>query len=220
MGIVHSNTSDYYHTHYLMSADQEIDFRFEQIDYIEQAKSWGRAEALSQGQQTGLIGGMGGAGPNMYGIGYGFWKGINNAIQGLGLLMVPMGLIGIILGFFMRFSPMLMFAFSWMFVTFMGHKLFFASRQGYMQAQYSLVPMASIVGGLIVAAIFSFAIYAPFLYNNELGKTEQLALGIGGGIMLVLILLYFWAGFARRPPMTAGMSGHGIQQMSGARATL
>lgn len=218
MGAVLSSSSDFWQSEVLMSANDEIDFRFEQLDYIEKAKAWGRAEAM---QQMG-VGGMGaGLQPNDYALNYGFWSGLNAAMNGLGYLFIPVGFIGIILGFILNFPPALLFAFLWMFFTFFSHRLLYQSYWGQRWRTYARIPSWTIFGGLIVSLILAFAVYDLALYDRDLSKTAKIAIGSAGGLITILILIFFGVGLMRQPPRAAPpvqARGPGIAQVApGAR---
>jgi hypothetical protein len=215
MGAVLGSSSDFWESEVLMGANDEIDFRFEQLDYIEQAKAWGRAEAF---QQAG-VGGMGGAGlqPNDYALNYGFWSGLNAAMNGLGYLFIPVGLIGSVLGFILNFPPALVFAFLWMFFTFFSHHLLYHSYWGQRWRAYARIPSWTILGGLVVSLIIAFAVYNLAIYEKDLSKTAKIAIGSGGGLLTLLIIMFFGIGLFRQQPIAAPLiqaRGPGIAQVA------
>ena len=219
MGAVISAKSDYWTSKFVMGADQEIDFRFDQIHWIEQAKSWGRAEALGQAQQIGLIGGGAGmGGSNTFGYGQLFWRQVNFGIHSMGIWLTVPVLIAIIVGFFVRMSPVLMFGLTWIFLFYFSHAVNFARDSGRAQLSESTLPMYSLIGGGIFAALFAFPGYQLLFYDagENVSSDAKIAIGATGGILVMIVFILF--GYSKNAlvkskPGGLTSNGPGIQQV-------
>ena len=193
MGIIASNANDYYYSHYLMNTDAEIQYRCDQRDYIEKAKAWGRAEALSQMNATGIAGGGSGFGPNQFGMQMGFWQGINRAMVGLGLLLSFLGLGLSLAAYFLDLSPGILFTGLWLFLTFTSQRMIYNSMFGQRMQIYSTIPVWTVVGGAVVGGVIT-VLYSFLIHNRDQSKRTRVIVGsVGSGLML-LLLIYFGFG--------------------------
>jgi hypothetical protein len=192
-----------------MPANAEIDFRFDQMEWVEQAKSWGRAEALAQASQTGILGGAGGVGlngPNQYGLTQGFWRGVNGNMFALARPVIFFSLAAVIIGYFVKISVLLMFGFAWLLWTFIFHNMMFMTESGSRYLMYSTLPRTALLGGLMLSAVLVFFGYRPLYESGELSQSDLTTFGISGGVAVFLIMAYFGMK-STKPLVSQAMNG-------------